>query len=307
VAISADTAIVGRPTGYSEAAYIYQRNHGGADEWGEVKKLVASDSGAQDYFGESVAIDRDTVVVGAIDRTINANIFAGAAYIFQGAQGGPNNWGEVKKITASDSEARDQFGASVAVSGQTAIVGARFEDAGAEDAGAAYVFRGLLLGDAGCDGVVDAIDAALVLQLSAGLVGSLACQQNADANGDGTANPIDAALILQFVAGLIDTLGPPAGQGQAMMVRIADGYESIGQLADADICVLAGTSLKLMLADLLPDAVTVSFEDNDTLQQAFIEEHCDAWFGDAGQLAQRQSAYPEDAGGPEAVALLLIG
>ena len=63
-------------------------------------------------------------------------------------------------------------------------------------------------GDADCSGEVNAIDAALVLQLVAGLVGSLPCEANADANGDGNINAIDAALILQFTAGLVDQLPP---------------------------------------------------------------------------------------------------
>ncbi|MCH7811589.1 MAG: FG-GAP repeat protein, partial [Chloroflexi bacterium] len=48
---------------------------------------------------------------------------------------------EVKKLLASDAQAGDQFGFSVAVSGDTAVVGAFFEDAGGTDAGAAYVFQ----------------------------------------------------------------------------------------------------------------------------------------------------------------------
>jgi hypothetical protein len=53
---------------------------------------------------------------------------------------------------------------------------------------------------------VNSIDAALVLQYSAGLVVSLRCQDQADANGDRSVNAIDAALILQYVAGLISGL-----------------------------------------------------------------------------------------------------
>ena len=61
-------------------------------------------------------------------------------------------------------------------------------------------------GDVNCDGTVNAIDAALILQWSAGLFSTFACEQNADVNGDGSINSIDAALILQFVAGLLPSL-----------------------------------------------------------------------------------------------------
>jgi len=60
-----------------------------------------------------------------------------------------------------------------------------------------------------CDGVVDAIDAALVLQFSAGLIAPLPCFGDADVNQDGNIDPIDATLILQYVAGLLPALPPP--------------------------------------------------------------------------------------------------
>lgn len=61
-------------------------------------------------------------------------------------------------------------------------------------------------GDVDCSGSVNSIDAALLLQRTAGLIDSLPCAGNADVNGDGNANSLDAALILQFSAGLIDSL-----------------------------------------------------------------------------------------------------
>lgn len=58
-------------------------------------------------------------------------------------------------------------------------------------------------GDVNCDGRVDSIDAALLLQYGAGLLTTLPCAQGADVNGDGAINSIDAALVLQYVAGLV--------------------------------------------------------------------------------------------------------
>ncbi|MCH8025220.1 MAG: PD40 domain-containing protein [Chloroflexi bacterium] len=63
-------------------------------------------------------------------------------------------------------------------------------------------------GDADCSSAVNAIDAALILQLIAGLVGTLPCPVAADANASGNVDAIDAALVLQFVAGLVGTLPP---------------------------------------------------------------------------------------------------
>jgi hypothetical protein len=66
----------------------------------------------------------------------------------------------------------------------------------------------MLVGDANCDGTVNAIDSALILQKVAGLLPSLACAAAADANADGHVNAIDSALILQLSAGLIGHLPP---------------------------------------------------------------------------------------------------
>jgi hypothetical protein len=65
-----------------------------------------------------------------------------------------------------------------------------------------------LIGDVNCDRAVNAIDAALILQFGAGLLGSLPCQSNGLINSDPRIDAIDAALVLQLIAGLIDNLPP---------------------------------------------------------------------------------------------------
>ena len=63
-----------------------------------------------------------------------------------------------------------------------------------------------LAGDSDCNGSVNSIDAALILQNIAGLLANIPCQDGADANHNGTINSIDAALVLQLSAGLLDEL-----------------------------------------------------------------------------------------------------
>ncbi len=234
VAVSGDTAVVGAfgegpGGGFAEAAYVFQRDEGGAGNWGEVKKLIASDAQASALFGTSVTVSGDTAVVGAVNAHAGVSV-AGAAYLFQRNEGGADNWGETKKLTASNAEAGDMFGWSVAASGDTAVVGASGEDARGRGAGAAYVFDLLLPkstptpcapegcptptpaplpGDVNCDGTVTSIDAALILQFNDALLGSLPCASGADLNGDGRISPLDATLILRFTAGLLDSLPPP--------------------------------------------------------------------------------------------------
>ncbi|MBN1814904.1 MAG: FG-GAP repeat protein, partial [Anaerolineae bacterium] len=138
VAISGDTVVVGAfgKDDASGAAYVYTRNRYGADNWGQVKKLTASDAADGDWFGDSVAISGDTVVVGAG----SADGERGAAYVYARNSGGGDSWGQVKKLTASDAEDGDWFGDSVAISGDTAVVGAPYEGAAGSARGAAYVY-----------------------------------------------------------------------------------------------------------------------------------------------------------------------
>ena len=134
VSISGDTAIVGMNALVQVGnAWIFERNGGGMNNWGEVKKLTASDGAANDQFGISVSISVDTVIVGASGDDNSK----GSAYIFKRNTGGINNWGQVKKLTASDGAAGDEFGYSVLISGDTAIVGSVGDD---NVKGSAHIF-----------------------------------------------------------------------------------------------------------------------------------------------------------------------
>jgi hypothetical protein len=141
VAISGDTAIVGAPgddfgpQGSQGSAYVFVRSGG---VWTEEQKLAASDGGVSDEFGWSVAIGGDTVVVGARGDHVGANGFQGSAYVFVRSGG---VWTQEQKLTASDGAFVDRFGSSVAIGTDTAVVGARLDDVGANgDQGSAYVF-----------------------------------------------------------------------------------------------------------------------------------------------------------------------
>jgi hypothetical protein len=142
VSISGDYAIVGKPfddhTGSDYGSvYIFQRI---GTTWSKVAKLVADDGGTSDYFGSSVYIAGNYAIVGApFDDDKGAN--SGSAYIFERSED-TGAWSQVKKLIASDGAGGDNFGYSVSISGNYAIVGAPRDDNGfGVDAGSVYFFQ----------------------------------------------------------------------------------------------------------------------------------------------------------------------
>jgi hypothetical protein len=115
----------------SGSAYIFRTDDGGTT-YGQVAKLTASDAAAVDGFGWAVAIDGDTVVVGAW-RDADAGTDSGSAYVFRTTDGGAT-YGQVAKLTAADAASYDFFGCSVAIDGNTVVVGTFNKEA-------VYVFR----------------------------------------------------------------------------------------------------------------------------------------------------------------------
>lgn len=134
--------------GASGAAYIFERNLGGQDRWGQRTKLLPPNPTAH-VFGAAVALQGDTLVV-----TAQADAYpcpnepqicvAGSVFAFERHRGGPNAWGLVKRITPPDGMRQQVFGRSVALQGDTLFVaapGARFPETLPVAAGVIYMFR----------------------------------------------------------------------------------------------------------------------------------------------------------------------
>lgn len=141
LAIAGDTAVIGsyvatidgRPA--QGAVYVY-RLAGGV--WSQTQKLVAGDGAADDQFGEAIALDGDTLLISANGAHVGGGRFAGAVYVFTRSG---DVWSEAQKLTAGDAAEYDNFGWSLGLSGDTAVIGAPYADvAGRSDQGAAYVF-----------------------------------------------------------------------------------------------------------------------------------------------------------------------
>ncbi|MFC1609916.1 hypothetical protein ACFL6C_03070 [Myxococcota bacterium] len=132
VRISGDIAVVGASgrdsgmDGNAGAAYVFYRSSG---TWPEARRILPPEPQQAGYFGTSVSVSGDTTVVG--------NLGQRAAWVFQQNEGGPDSWGQVKKVTPLGGDADDRFGASVALHGDTLAVGAGGDQNGT---GAVYVF-----------------------------------------------------------------------------------------------------------------------------------------------------------------------
>ncbi|HEX2697353.1 MAG TPA: hypothetical protein VHM28_06550 [Anaerolineales bacterium] len=140
VALSGDTALIGASNAtvlghtFQGAAYIFVKPASG---WTTTNaftaKLTSSDGAANDSFAYKVDIDGDTAIVGAIGD----NSAQGSAYVFVKPATGWETDTETVKLTASDGAPGDQFGSAVAISGNTALIGANGYNSGQ---GEAYVF-----------------------------------------------------------------------------------------------------------------------------------------------------------------------
>lgn len=142
VSISGDYALVGAylddigANANQGSAYVFFRANG---TWTQQAKLIADDGMDTDFFGFSVSLSGDYALIGASHNDIGANTNQGAAYVF--VRSG-TTWSQQTKLTASDGAAGDQFGNSVSISGDYALVGAMADEIGViSGQGSAYIYK----------------------------------------------------------------------------------------------------------------------------------------------------------------------
>ena len=138
VGISGNTVVVGSiydddMGGDAGSAYVFVEDNG---VWTQQAKLTAKDAKPSDYFGISVAIAGDRIMVGAAEAA-TGSIRTGAVYVYERVN---KVWSLVQKLMPPSGAANDYFGYNVALEGNIAIIGAPQTDAVAYDSGAAYVF-----------------------------------------------------------------------------------------------------------------------------------------------------------------------
>lgn len=118
---------------YKGAAYVFEYN---GTQWVQKQKLVPFDGAAADFYGYSVSISGDRIVVGSRYDDDNGTS-SGSAYVYKY---NGNSWVFDQKLIASDGAANDDFGVSVSISDNHIIVGAYANDDNGAESGSAYVF-----------------------------------------------------------------------------------------------------------------------------------------------------------------------
>lgn len=138
VALKNDIAVLGvmrrDDKGKDSGAVVTFKRH--ANKWQQQKIITAPDAKAGDAFGQSIALTKDHLIIGAPRNDVSGKD-SGAAYIYKRVN---DNWRYQTKITASDGAAGDLFGISLAIDETTIIVGADLHDKTANNAGAVYVY-----------------------------------------------------------------------------------------------------------------------------------------------------------------------
>jgi len=134
VSLDGDTALIGASSDNNTtgAAYVYIKSGG---RWILQAKLTASDKAERSFFGSRVSLSGNTALIGAYGSQVEG-VRSGAAYVF--IRDGSGNWKQQAKLKSSVEMENNRFGLSVALSGNTALVGEYNQNE--KVTGAAYIF-----------------------------------------------------------------------------------------------------------------------------------------------------------------------
>ncbi|MCZ6835257.1 MAG: hypothetical protein O7G85_05725 [Planctomycetota bacterium] len=141
VALSGDVIVIGAMSNddngtQSGAAYVFRRI---GNAWSQEQKLLPLDGAPNEFFGVSVSVSGNVIVVGAREDDDNGSQ-SGSAYVFR-FDTNTSTWNQEQKLLASDGGTNDEFGIAVDIDGNVIVVGSHFDDDLAIDAGATYVYR----------------------------------------------------------------------------------------------------------------------------------------------------------------------
>ncbi len=139
VSIEQDTAIVGSPSDGPGSVYVFERNQGGSDQWGQVAKRRPTPLAAGARFGGAVALSGDDAVIGAYRDDVHGE-HSGSAFVLSRNQGGAANWGQAARLDAADGTVGDFFGYAVAIDGGRIFVGCHQDDDGGSNSGSVHQF-----------------------------------------------------------------------------------------------------------------------------------------------------------------------
>jgi hypothetical protein len=263
VSISGDTVLVGAPPDFCGAgdfcgsAYVYRFN---GSTWEEQAKLIASPAAPNDQFGQSVSVSGEVAVVGAA-----TDACCGSAYIYRF---NGSTWTQQAKLTASDAAASDNFGVSVSVSGDVAVVGTIGDDCAAGlDCGSAYVYA---LADCNANGIPDGCD--------------IVAETSTDVNQNGVPDECDAPSI----GWNSDPLSPDRTT-RSLGFRVEAAVTAIGSVGQ--------NAIKVTMVDLQnpipPNAPCCPPQDFHTYESATCTAAgqsggCARWVGQPGTFYETQ-------------------
>ena len=145
VSLYGDTALIGAieddDNGASASGSVYIFTRSGADgTFTQQSKIYANDATASDSFGVSVSLYGDTALIGSVLDDDNGVSNSGSIYIFTRSSA-DGTFAQQSKIYANDAAAGDSFGVSVSLDGNTALIGAFYDDNNGSNSGSVYVFK----------------------------------------------------------------------------------------------------------------------------------------------------------------------